>query len=90
VYRQKVEQLTDALNADETTRHEAVEIIRGMVNAIRLTPDSHGELEIKLVGELAGIISLGEEAKNKSGQSDRAHSISMVAGTGFEPVTFRL
>ena len=52
-----------------------------------------GKLEIELRGELAGILSLCADAKQqKPAQSgtERALQVVLVAGTGFEPVTFRL
>jgi len=52
VYRRKVEKLTEALNKDEL-RSEAAEMLRSMIQAIRLVPEN-GELMIELVGELAG------------------------------------
>ena len=48
IYRKKVENLTEALNA-EKTRQEAGEIIRGLIDEIRLVPDSD-HLRIHLKG----------------------------------------
>ena len=53
-YRKKVENLTEALNAEET-RQEAGEIIRGLIDEIRLVPDGD-ELRIHLKGELAEML----------------------------------
>ena len=51
-------------------------------------------LEISLRGELAGILALCDGArKTKPGTVSGvglAEQLVMVAGTGFEPVTFRL
>ena len=59
VYRRKVEKLTQALNKEEL-RAEAAEMLRSMIQAIRLVPED-GELAIELVGELAGILALTNE-----------------------------
>jgi hypothetical protein len=51
LYRQKVMNLAEALN-EEDTRLEAAECIRELIEEIRLVP-KRGELEIELYGELA-------------------------------------
>jgi site-specific DNA recombinase len=73
---------------------EAAGIIRGLVDRIELTPkEENGAhlLTIELRGALAGILSLatnGERPRQDSGLSVR--EITVVAGAGFEPATFRL
>jgi hypothetical protein len=57
-----------------------------------LTPNEESrKLEIDLYGDLAGILGL---AANKNGPLDESdptiQQVKLVAGTGFEPVTFRL
>ncbi len=57
-----------------------------------LTPED-GDLAIDLRGELASMLSLCvglETQKASAGEPLEALQIKMVAGTGFEPVTFRL
>jgi site-specific DNA recombinase len=56
LYRQKVMNLADALN-EEDTYLQAAECIRELIEEIRLVP-KHGELEIELYGELAALINL--------------------------------
>ena len=56
VYRNKVANLTEALNVSET-KAEAAELMRSLLSETRLTPES-GELCIDLVGELAGLLGL--------------------------------
>ncbi len=95
LYRRKVADLTQALNADEATRHEAVELLRSLIETICLTPDGEGGLRIELVGELGSIMSLsdsGSDLGNKKPRSEGngAHSLTMVAGARFELTTFRL
>jgi site-specific DNA recombinase len=73
------------------TREEAAEVIRSLVSAIELVPDG-AELAIVLRGDLAAMLSVAAD-KAKPGAPSREAGLvqgSLVAGTGFEPVTFRL
>ena len=57
-----------------------------------LTPEG-GDLAIDLRGELASMLSLCRGAgtqKTSAAVTEEVLQIKMVAGTGFEPVTFRL
>ena len=56
IYHDKVAKLTDSLN-DESSRAEAAEAIRDLVEEVRLVPDN-GNLKIELFGELAALIGL--------------------------------
>jgi site-specific DNA recombinase len=85
VYRRKVADLADALNA-EANRDEAAEILRSLIDGIRLIPEE-GTLAVELVGALAGILALTQ--KRPPGRT-RGAQTTMVAGIGFEPMTFRL
>ncbi|WP_339853702.1 recombinase family protein [Roseovarius nubinhibens] len=87
VYRGKVANLVEALN-DPGTKTEATEIIRSLLSEIRLIPEGD-KLCIDLVGELAGLLSLGAN-KNARSVAAAGGSVTMVAGVGFEPTTFRL
>jgi site-specific DNA recombinase len=54
-----------------------------------------GALSIVLRGDLAGILAIASSDKQKPGFLSEAgpellSQVKMVAGTGFEPVTFRL
>jgi site-specific DNA recombinase len=90
VYRRRVERLHEALN-NPTTRDEAFELIRSLIEEIRLVPED-GRLRIELRGELANILALSTAGKKPGGLSAArlAEQIKMVAGVGFEPTTFRL
>jgi len=92
VYRQKVAAMHEALH-DATSRDEAFDVIRSLIDEIRLVP-VEGELRIEIRGELAGILELCRDAdKTKPGglsTAGLAQQIKMVAGVGFEPTTFRL
>ncbi len=87
MYKKKVADLTAVLN-DPETKAKATTIIRSMLSEIRLSP-IEGALEIELVGELTGLLTLGQkETASKRYASGR--SVTLVAGVGFEPTTFRL
>jgi len=79
LYRRKIAALTTLLQ-DPESRDEAFEIIRSMIDEVRLVPEGD-KLRIDLTGELAGILSLCQESK-KPGHDGQAHAeqIKMVAG----------
>ena len=89
IYRDRVERLEVSLRQPDTGR-EAFELIRGLIDAIMLTPVD-GTLEIELRGDLAGILALSEAGEAGAfSRKEKALQIKMVAGRGFEPLTFRL
>ena len=88
LYRQKVAALREALNGDDG-RHEAAEILRSLIDEVRLLPDE-GKLAILLRGHLAEILSLGNQSKNPRRNDAAGVQATLVAGIGFEPMTFRL
>ena len=48
-------------------------------------------MKIELYGELAALLKLGTEPKNEHPLAEsEGVQITMVAGAGFEPATFRL
>jgi hypothetical protein len=77
--RRKVAALHEALE-DEESRDEAVELIRGLIEAVVLTPiDSHLRVEVR--GELAAILALGDGRRNPgTTDQDSVEQIKMVAG----------
>ena len=87
VYRRKVATLTEGLNKDGM-RAEATEALRSMIQAIRLVPQD-GELELELVGEIAGILGVSNENRPRP-EGAGAGKVTLVAGAGFEPAAFRL
>jgi len=89
LYRKKVAELKEALNA-EGTKDEAFELIRSLVDEIVLVPVD-GELALEIKGDLAGILSLCSKSKSPSGlEPEGLEQVKLVAGRGFEPLTFRL
>ena len=92
VCRQKVGDLRDT-QANRLLGDHAFETVR-LVEEIILQPAS-GKLEIGLRGAPAGILTFCAKAKRKNAPAEVsaeavAKQVKMVAGTGFEPVTFRL
>ena len=78
LYRQKVINLAEALNA-EHSRLEAAECIRELIEEIRLAPDN-GKLRVELYGELAALINLANEHPRSK---ETGVQITLVAGVGF-------
>ncbi|MBT1159632.1 recombinase family protein [Aminobacter anthyllidis] len=96
LYARKVAQLTEALNHPDD-RPQAAAALRSLIEKIVLTPGAkRGEIDATLYGELGTILNwtkrqvVGPANKNTPGAGLTGVSLSMVAGTGFEPVTFRL
>ena len=86
------------------TRTEASEALRGLIDAIVLTPNQgeplsragedsrFGEprLQIELKGNLAAMLEAAQNAKRSPETGDLSLQVVMVAGAGFEPATFGL
>ena len=97
LYRNRVAELTRLLGQDDAA--EARDLIRGLVDEIRLVPEG-GILRIEVRGALGAILALAESAmtvqthRNTKRPGNVAEAfleqIKLDAGTGFEPVTFRL
>ncbi len=85
LYRRKVERLHEALR-DPMIRSEALDILRGLIEAVVMHPTDDG-FEVELLGDIASMLELPD---GSSSFSDHACSIKVVAGAGFEPATFRL
>src|SRR5215203_1328724 len=100
LYREKVTQLARALEREES-RAGAAEALRGLIDAIVLTPQE-AELKIELHGNLAAMLKaahaktgaslapLGRWEDERSPDDDDLVQIMLVAGGGFEPPTFGL
>jgi site-specific DNA recombinase len=92
LYRAKVERLEEVLNADDT-RAQASDILRGLIEKIVLIPEEEG-LRAELHGDLAAMLALDDDqvgTKEKRPETEvSGRQLSVVAGRGFEPLTFRL
>jgi site-specific DNA recombinase len=83
VYRQKVENLRESLNADDATRSEAIPLLHSLVDQIIIHKrPGRGQVAIELYGSLAKLVSLA------GGNADEADVMTMmVAEEGLEPPT---
>jgi len=97
-YRRLVEQLEDELR-DPVVSSAAGDVLRHLVSALLVHPgDKRGEVSVELHGDLAAFLELDaavdrmvENAKKPLQNSDLVEVLATLdAGTGFEPVTFRL
>ncbi len=88
LYRSKVEELASALQREDT-RLEASEMLRGLIEAIVLTPQD-GQLRIELRGNLAAMLAAAQKTKRSPETGDLFVPIQLVAGAGYEPATFGL
>ena len=92
LYRRKVEQLEAVLEGPD--RAEAIDLIRSMIARIDLRPREGAKgLDAILHGDLAAILAACAGAAQKENAPDLAvtgRQLSVVAGAGFEPATFRL
>ncbi len=91
VYRARVASLAEALEAEDAAETRAQ--LRALVEAVRLVPED-GRLRIEVRGALGAILRLASPGGRAAGPDDVAEvfveQIKRDAGTGFEPVTFRL
>ena len=96
-YRQKVAALHEALH-QEDTRTEAFEIIRSLIEKVLIHEEPGAPPSVELIGDIAAMIEVALEGP-KTQKTTRKRvvlrdrelsSVMVVAGTGFEPVTFRL
>jgi hypothetical protein len=80
IYRAKVTELARALQEPDS-RSEATEALRGLVDAIVLTPDQAGEtLQIELRGNLATMLGATVQTKRSPESDDLSLQVSLVAG----------
>ena len=91
-YARKVDNLAAALN-NPAIRQEASEAIRTLIQEVRLIPGG-GTLQIELFGELAALLALCTRHTREHPRGDARVlddvQVTLVAGAGFEPATFRL
>ena len=81
-YGQQVAQLHEAIKAGgEVAGREVVALVRGMIDAIEIMPGPE-RMELTVVGTLAGFLHRQQEGVSIA--------TPVVAGIGFEPMTFRL
>ena len=87
LYREKVTELHAALG-DPELRTEALDLIRSLIERVEFYPAEDG-FQIELVGEIANMVRLSVGPQSLGSTVERS-SVKVVAGIGFEPMTFRL
>ncbi|MBD8552809.1 MULTISPECIES: recombinase family protein [unclassified Sphingomonas] len=87
-FRSKVAALRQSLD-DASIRTEAAAVLSTLIESVTIFPDEPGGPEAEVVAKVSDLLTwaTNDNAARKGGVSG---SISVVAGTGFEPVTFRL
>jgi hypothetical protein len=88
LYRERVERLHQELNRPEV-RAEAAQALRALIEEVRLIPED-GALAIELAGDLAALLNLAADSKKPVTSERDGLQVTLVAGRGFEPLTFRL
>ncbi len=93
LYRRKVARLEASLS-DPAVKDEAGAILRSLIDRVVLQPrDRDKGLDAILEGDLARILAFCEGSagtKKRPGSLEPGRQLSVVAGAGFEPATFRL
>lgn len=89
LYQKKVTELQTLLE-EEPTRHQAMEIIRSLIDRIDVyAGEKRGECKVELTGALADILHFAQQQNTAIPFGDDGTNL-VVAGRGFEPLTFRL
>ncbi len=87
-YADRVQELVNGLT-DPAIKMQAINIIQSMIEHVTVTPQIDG-FSIDLHGELGRILEIVSEKEQRPGTFVSGRSLSVVAGVGFEPTTFRL
>ena len=87
LYKEKVADLSEALYEPQI-KSAAMDALRPLIDKIVLKPTNSNDINAELYGNIAAMVSLDRE-KGQS-FSDLSIRLSVVAGVGFEPTTFRL
>ena len=84
--RQRIAELHALADSDEDLRAPGRTLLQELIEKIEITPRDEGKRGCDMTkhGKRAGILRLG------AGPQPEERMISMVAGAGFEPATFRL
>ena len=82
-YRQKVAEIHQALTGGESAAHEAIQLLRDLIDHIKVIPTPKPQpIGLQVVGNLAALLV---DTPSGNGGAEL-----LVAGAGFEPTTFRL
>ena len=78
----------DAITAPKL-RQEAISLLQSMIERVVITPLPDG-FDIDVHGEIGSILNIVDHKSKSPGTYVSGRSLSVVAGVGFEPTTFRL
>ena len=87
-FREKIGALRETLN-ESVIRTEAAELMDQLIESVTIYPDGANGPEAEVVARVADLVAYAtnDNAASKGGDCS---SITVVAGVGFEPTTFRL
>ena len=88
LFREKVGKLRETFD-DETIRGEAAEILSTLIESVTIYPDGAQGAEAEVVAKISDLVEFATN-DNAAPKGGGCSSMAVVAGTGFEPVTFRL
>jgi site-specific DNA recombinase len=74
---------------DEAVRGEAAQIITTLIEGVTIYPAGERGAEAEVMAKVADVIAWATN-DNAAPKGGVCSSMALVAGTGFEPVTFRL
>ena len=89
IYRRKVERLAEALRSP-TERDEAAEAIGHLSNGSRSRPGPSADKSTRRFSDFGAVLRWTAQQQKTPGAGASGVSVSVVAGAGFEPATFRL
>ena len=87
-FRSKVASLRQSLD-DALIRTEAAAVLSALIESVTIFPDEPGGPEAEVAAKVSDLPTWATNDNAAPRGGDRS-SIAVVAGTGFEPVTFRL
>ncbi len=74
---------------DPAIRLKAIDTIQSLIDHIKVTPTNTG-FDVELHGELGAVLEMVDGNERRPAVNSAGRSLSVVAGVGFEPTTFRL
>ena len=88
-FRSKVAALRQSLD-DEAIRTEAAAVMSTLIESVTICPDEPGGPEAEVVAKVSDLLAWATNDNAAPRGGVMSSSTKVVAGTGFEPVTFRL
>ena len=87
-YERKVARLRESLN-DDAVKTDAIAALRGLIGSVTVHVAADGARTLEVEASTATLIDFAQ-TRNAPRRVAGGRSVELVAGTGFEPVTFRL